>query len=80
MDALLDDLFDYNRTMLHVGIAMEPTSTDLGIICAKAIDEVDSSHPGRKVTFEITGALPAEVWPRSHATSAASSPSRSSLA
>ena len=55
MQALLDDLLDYSRTTLHVGIAIKPEDADLDLICARVVDEVMASHPARKVTLESTG-------------------------
>lgn len=61
MQTLLDDLFDYSRTTLHVGITIRPTSADLGKICAQVIDEVRTSHPAQKVALEIAGDV-SGVW------------------
>lgn len=55
MQALLDDLLDYSRTTLHVGITITAESADLSLICAKVVEEVKASHPARKVTLEING-------------------------
>jgi len=55
MEALLDDLFDYSRATMQFGIAISPTNTDLGVICAKLLDEVKAARPDRTVTLEITG-------------------------
>lgn len=55
MEALLDDLLDYSRATLQFGIAIRPASADLGVICAKVLEEVETARPGRTVTLEITG-------------------------
>lgn len=55
MEALLDDLLDYSRATLRVGIPIRPESADLGLICARLLEEVTASRPGRKATLEVSG-------------------------
>lgn len=55
MEALLDDLLDYSRTTLHVGIPIRPASTDLGAVCAKVLDEVETARPDRRIELQASG-------------------------
>lgn len=55
MEALLDDLLDYSRTTLQGGIPITPERADLGLICARVLEEVRANRPAGKVTLEVTG-------------------------
>ena len=55
MQALLDDLVDFNRSNLGIGIAIAPYDTDLGAVCAEEIEEVRIAHPGCGVDLTVSG-------------------------
>lgn len=55
MESLLDDLLDYSRATLRVGIPIRPESVDLGLLCARLLEEVKACRPDRKATLEVTG-------------------------
>ena len=56
MQQLLDDLIDFNRTELGLGIRVTPTTdVDLGAVCADELDQVRAAHPGRAVALQVDG-------------------------
>jgi signal transduction histidine kinase len=57
MQALLDDLLDYSRTTLAVGIKVEPAPVDFGELSRKVCDELGSVHPHRTLELQMTGEL-----------------------
>jgi signal transduction histidine kinase len=52
MQALLDDLIDFNRGRLGLGITIVPVETDLARLFTEAIEEWRIANPER--TFELT--------------------------
>src|SRR5581483_10010584 len=57
MQALLDDLLDYSRTTLAVGIKVEPVPVDFAELSRKVCDELGSAHPHRTLELQMTGDL-----------------------
>jgi len=55
MHALLDDLLDFNRTTLGLGINITPSDVDLSQLCASALDQLRAANPGRKIDLEVNG-------------------------
>ena len=55
MHALLDDLVDFNRTTLGVGILIHPTYGDLASIFANEIEALRAIYPERQLDLEVTG-------------------------
>ncbi|HET7061158.1 MAG TPA: sensor histidine kinase [Nitrosospira sp.] len=55
MHALLDDLLDFNRTNLGLGINITPSDIDLSQLCASALDQLRAANPGRKIDLEVNG-------------------------
>jgi signal transduction histidine kinase len=55
MKALLNDLLDFNRTRLGLGIRVTPAAVDLTALCAEAIDEIRAGHPGQCVKLHLAG-------------------------
>jgi signal transduction histidine kinase len=55
MQALLDDLVDFNRTRLGLGINIAPTDVDLAEICADELAQIRSVHPDRELDLEVRG-------------------------
>jgi signal transduction histidine kinase len=55
MKALLEDLLDFNRTKLGLGIDIARTHIDLGILLADQVKELRSAHPDHPVAFEVRG-------------------------
>ena len=55
MQALLDDLVDFNRTTLGVGILIHPTHVDLASLFAVELEELRAIYPDRRLELEVTG-------------------------
>jgi signal transduction histidine kinase len=55
MQALLDDLLDFSRTQLGVGISVLPQEVDLRDVVNDAIEVVRAARPTRDIDFESTG-------------------------
>ena len=55
MKALLDDLIDFNRSNLGLGIHIAPTGVNLGILFADALEQFRASHPSRQIELQATG-------------------------
>lgn len=55
MQALLDDLCDFNRTRLGLGINVMPTSVNLAEVLAEELEELRAIHPDRQIELHVTG-------------------------
>jgi signal transduction histidine kinase len=55
MQALLDDLMDFNRTQLGLGISVYPSEVDLKAICANEVEQIRAAHAGREVLLNVSG-------------------------
>ncbi len=53
MQALLDDMVDFNRTRLGLGINIAPTDIDLAQIFAEELDQLRVVHPDRQVDLDV---------------------------
>ena len=49
MEALLDDLLDYSRASLGLGIAVHRAAVDLASVCDEEMDLLRSALPGRSI-------------------------------
>lgn len=56
MARLLDDLLDYNRTALNVGLRVERKDIDLASVCGEELELLRAALPGTTLEFETTGA------------------------
>ncbi|HKP38940.1 MAG TPA: sensor histidine kinase [Pyrinomonadaceae bacterium] len=54
MKALLDDLLDFNRTQLGVGINIGPAQHDLAVLFADELEQLQGAHPDRRIELEVT--------------------------
>ena len=61
MNALLDDLCDFNRTKLGLGINVAPADVDLAAVFGDAVDQLRAAHPDRRIDLELKGNLKG-VW------------------
>jgi signal transduction histidine kinase len=61
MQALLDDLCDFNRTELGLGISIMPADVDLAVVFADETDQLRAAHPGRHIELEAPISLRG-VW------------------
>jgi signal transduction histidine kinase len=55
MKALLDDLVDFNRTKLGLGIKIVPTNVDLAPAFVDELEELRGAHPGRQLELQVVG-------------------------
>jgi signal transduction histidine kinase len=55
MQALLDDLVDYNRTKLGQGINIEMGEADLAALFADELEQHHAAHPNRRVELTTEG-------------------------
>lgn len=55
MQALLDDLVDFNRTNLGLGLKIRPADIDLGAVVADELEQLRGAYPGRRIELETTG-------------------------
>lgn len=55
MKGLLDDLVDFNRTSLGLGMNVSLAKTDLNAICNEKLREIRAAHPGRHIDLQCAG-------------------------
>jgi signal transduction histidine kinase len=55
MRALLEDLVDFNRTKLGLGINVAPTHADLAAVFADEVEQLRGAHPGRRIELAVSG-------------------------
>ncbi len=55
MQALLDDLVDFNRTKLGLGIGVVPSDIDLAVAVADELEQLRGAHPRRRIELAVTG-------------------------
>jgi signal transduction histidine kinase len=55
MHALLDDLVDFNRTKLGLGLKVVPSDIDLASVVADEVEQLRGAHPNRRIELAATG-------------------------
>lgn len=55
MKALLDDLLDFNRTQLGLGINVSPKPVDLARLFVDELDRIRAAQPGRDIKLLVSG-------------------------
>jgi signal transduction histidine kinase len=55
MQVLLDDLVDFNRAKLGLGLNVVPASIDLAQALAAELDQLRAAHSGRQIEFDAIG-------------------------
>jgi signal transduction histidine kinase len=55
MKALLDDLIDFNRTTLGLGIKIDLGDVDLATLFRDELEQLRAAHPSRQIELEIAG-------------------------
>ena len=55
MKALLDDLVEFNRVKLGVGINVAPADVDLASVFGDGLKQLRAAHPGRQLELVVTG-------------------------
>jgi signal transduction histidine kinase len=61
LKALLDDLLDFNRTKLGLGITISPVAVDLAREFSAELEQLRAANPGRRIELEIGGDV-SGVW------------------
>ena len=57
MQALLDDLLDFNRTRFGLGISVNPAEVDLATVFADELQQLRITHPDAQIELSSTGEL-----------------------
>lgn len=55
MKTLLDDLIDFNRTTLGLGIKIDLADVDLAALFRDELEQLRGAHPSRQIELEIVG-------------------------
>jgi signal transduction histidine kinase len=55
MKALLDDLVDFNRTKLGLGIEIAPTEIDVAQVFGDELKQLRAAHRDRRMELEVSG-------------------------
>jgi len=55
MQALLNDMLDFNRTKLGLEISISPTDADLEKLFSDELDQLRAAHPSRQVDLDVEG-------------------------
>jgi signal transduction histidine kinase len=55
MKGLLDELVEFNRANLGLGLRVSPTNVDLADLFADELQELRAAYPGRELLLEVTG-------------------------
>jgi signal transduction histidine kinase len=55
MKALLDDLVEFNRTKLGMGIDIAPTDVDLAALFGDELEQLRAAYPNRQLVLEVVG-------------------------
>jgi signal transduction histidine kinase len=55
LQALLDDLVDFNRTNLGLGLSIVPTQVDIAELCAEEVAQLRVAYPGNQLHLSVVG-------------------------
>jgi signal transduction histidine kinase len=55
IQGLLDDLTEFNRTKLGLGINVIPANVNLADVLADEVEELRAIHPDRQIDFDVSG-------------------------
>jgi signal transduction histidine kinase len=55
MQALLDDMVDFSRSKLGLGVRVEPTRVDVAALVEDELDQLRAAHGTQTVELEVTG-------------------------
>lgn len=61
MKALLDDLLDYSRTSLDLGLPVSPAPCDLAAVCQEEVEVQKAALPGCRIEYTTDGATQG-IW------------------
>ncbi|MES2957381.1 MAG: sensor histidine kinase [Pseudomonadota bacterium] len=60
MKALVDDLLDFNRVQLGLGIPITRSKADLRALLVEGVAEVSAAYPGRQILLDAGAEMPGE--------------------
>ncbi len=55
MQGLLDDLMDFSRSNLGLGINVTPSDVDLGALSSEALEQIRAGHAGSRLELTVAG-------------------------
>ncbi|MFY0527954.1 PAS domain-containing sensor histidine kinase [Archangium gephyra] len=55
MARMISELLDFTRSRLGGGMPVDPCLADLSVICREALEELETSHPGARVSLRVLG-------------------------
>lgn len=55
LQRLLNDLVDFNRVHLGLGIQAIKSAVDLGQLCAEEVEEIGTAYPGARIELSVVG-------------------------
>ena len=55
MRELIDNLLDYSRTALDLGLVLQPTALDLADVCREEVELQQTALPGCRIDFVVEG-------------------------
>ncbi|GAB7521297.1 sensor histidine kinase [Paraburkholderia sp. 2C] len=55
IQGLLNDLTEFNRTKLGLGINVKPASVNLADVLADEVEELRAIHPDRQIDYDVSG-------------------------
>jgi signal transduction histidine kinase len=55
IQALLDDLVDFSRSQLGLGITVRPSKANLEAVCVDEVEQIRAAHPGHEVQLVVSG-------------------------
>jgi signal transduction histidine kinase len=64
MDGLIRDLLDFTLVRLGPGLPVTPQPENLALLCSRTVEEVEASHPGRRLRCEIAEPVHGEWDPK----------------
>ena len=55
LQVLVDDLLDFDRTQLGLGIRVMPTEVDVAALFADTLKQLRAAHSRRRLKLDVTG-------------------------
>ncbi|MFY0572040.1 ATP-binding protein [Archangium lansingense] len=55
MVRMISELLDFTRSRLGGGMPVDPSLADLSAICREALEELETSHPGSRLSLRVLG-------------------------
>jgi len=64
MDGLIRDLLDFTLVRLGPGLPVQTEPANLDLLCTRTIEEVEASHPERRLHYNVAGQMNGEWDPK----------------